>query len=105
MKYHGKKRYGRDYNSRSLADILSEIVEKPQLKKGYNQTKILKLWPEVMGSSVSRITKNLYIKNGVLYVYLNSSVIRNELLMHKNKIIESLNEKVGGRVINDIVIR
>jgi hypothetical protein len=40
-----------------------------------------------------------------LYVHLNSSVARNELLMLKEALKEKLNERAGKEVIKDIVLR
>jgi hypothetical protein len=40
-----------------------------------------------------------------LYVHLNSSVVRNELLMLREALREKLNKKAGSEVIKDIVLR
>jgi len=40
-----------------------------------------------------------------LYVHLNSSVVRNELLMLREALKEQLNKKAGSEVIKDIVLR
>ena len=60
---------------------------------------------DVLGPTISRITKSLNIRGGVLYVRLNSSVIRNDLLMHKDKIIDALNAEAGGQVVYDLVVQ
>jgi hypothetical protein len=62
-------------------------------------------WNEVLGNNVARATTKLFIKNRVLFVYLKSPVVRNELMMLKTGIIKSLNEKVGEKIIDDIVIK
>ena len=46
---------------------------------------------------------NLYIKNQTLYVQLSSSVLRQELMMGRELLVRSLNEKVGSQVIVNIV--
>jgi hypothetical protein len=48
---------------------------------------------------------NDYIKEMILYVHLNSSVVRNELLMLRETLREKLNQKAGSEVIKDIVLR
>jgi len=40
-----------------------------------------------------------------LHVHLNSSVVRNELLMLREVLREKLNSKAGSEVIRDIVLR
>jgi predicted nucleic acid-binding Zn ribbon protein len=92
-------------NSQPLKDILADILKKPELSRGINETRALDAWTKVLGPSVARITGNLYVRGGVLYAQLNSSVIRSELLMHKDRIIASINEEVGDKAIHDIVLR
>ncbi len=92
-------------NSQPLKDILADILKKPELNKGINETRALQAWPKVLGPAVARITGNIYIKKGVLYVQLNSSIIRSELLMHKDRIITSINDEVGSRVVFDLILR
>lgn len=92
-------------NSQPLKDILADILKKPELSKGINETRAIEAWAKVLGPSVSRITSNLYIRGGVLHAQLTSSIIRSELLMHKDQIISSINEDVGTKVIYDLVIR
>lgn len=92
-------------NSQPLKDILADILNKPELSRGINETRALDAWTKVLGSAVARITGNIYIRGGVLYVQLNSSVIRSELIMHKDRIIASINEEVGAKAIHDIILR
>ncbi|HKK62159.1 MAG TPA: DciA family protein, partial [Bacteroidales bacterium] len=60
---------------------------------------------ELLGNNISMATKSLYVRDGKLFVTLYSSVIRNELSMIKNDIIEKLNESAGKKVIEDIILR
>jgi hypothetical protein len=41
----------------------------------------------------------------VLYINLDSSVIRNELMMARSKIVEAINKEMGAEVIKDLVLR
>lgn len=95
----------RKQNTQSLADIISEIMGRPALSKGIYQSRIPAAWEEVMGKPVARVTRNVFFRNGVLFVSLNSSIIRGELLMHKSKIIENLNEHIGRAIITDLVLK
>lgn len=97
-----KDRYN---NSQPLKDILANILKKPEISKGINEIRALEAWSKVLGPSVSRITTKIYVRNGVMYVRLNSSIIRSELLMHKDNIIFSINEEIGTNAIFDLVIQ
>ncbi|MBN2167276.1 MAG: DUF721 domain-containing protein [Marinilabiliaceae bacterium] len=91
----------------SIKDILTEIIGKDsRLNNGLVHNRVLKNWHNIMGPTISRSTNEVYLaKNGVLFVRLNSSVVRNELLMLKDKIIRSLNQSVAADVVKDIVFK
>ena len=92
-------------SSLPIKDILSEIMRQPVYRKGINEALAIKAWEAVLGASITRITSNIYVNNRVLFVRLDSSVIRNELFLSKQKIIDSINEYVGANAIDDIVMR
>ena len=98
----GKDRFNK---SQPLKDILADILKRPQLSKGINETRALDAWSKVLGPAVARITTKIYIRNGVLFASLNSSIIRSELLMHKNQIIASINAEVGANAIHDMILQ
>jgi hypothetical protein len=54
---------------------------------------------------VAQYTRELFVKNEVLYVFLTSSVLRNELVMCRERMMKRLNEYAGSEVIKDIMIR
>lgn len=91
----------------SIRDILGEMVDSnKRMNSGLLHSRIAQNWHTVMGPTISRSTTNVFLgKKGVLFVQLNSSVVRNELLMLKEKIIRSLNQSVKEDVVKDIVFR
>jgi len=58
-----------------------------------------------MGRTISRATKNIYIKDRKLFVVISSSVIRNELYMLKQEIVKKLNQRVGEEIITDLILK
>ena len=66
---------------------------------------VINSWEEIVGKAISSRTTKIYIKDHILYVHLNSSVVRNELLMLREALREKLNQKAGSEVIKEIVLR
>jgi hypothetical protein len=58
-----------------------------------------------VGIAVAKKTDRLFIKNKVLFVYLNSSIVRSELLRIREGLIKALNDQAGIKLIEDIVLR
>jgi predicted nucleic acid-binding Zn ribbon protein len=89
----------------SLAEAIKDYVKEMNLDVKLSETGVINSWEEIVGKAISSRTSKIYIKDHVLYVHLNSSVVRNELLMLRQALREKLNEKAGSEVIRDIVFR
>ncbi|MDR0429680.1 MAG: DUF721 domain-containing protein [Tannerellaceae bacterium] len=93
-------------NAHTIGELLRDFFQdNPDLRKRILDIRIRRGWSEVLGSSIQQYTRNLYIKNEILYVSLTSSVLRSELMLSREKLVKSLNEYAGSTVIRDIVIR
>jgi len=88
----------------SIAQIVNELLGEYKIDDKLKEARIIAAWSEVLGP-LSKSTDELYLKNGVLFARLSSSVIRNELYMMRSMLVQRLNEKAGAKVITDIVFR
>ncbi len=93
----------RHTNEQPLKDVIGDLLKEYNLEDKLNRTKLTASWEKVMGLSVSHRTQEIFVGRKTLYIKLTSAPLREELLYHKDKIIQSLNEEVGAEVINDIV--
>jgi predicted nucleic acid-binding Zn ribbon protein len=89
----------------SLAEAIRDYVREMNLDVKLSEIGVINSWEEIVGKAISSRTSKIYIKDHVLFVHLNSSVVRNELLMLRQILKEKLNEKAGSEVIKDIVLR
>jgi predicted nucleic acid-binding Zn ribbon protein len=89
----------------SLAEAMQDYIREMNLEGKLNEIALINSWEETVGKVISAKTRKIYIKDQVLYIHLNSSVVRNELLMLRGTLLEKLNEKAGAEVIKDIVLR
>jgi predicted nucleic acid-binding Zn ribbon protein len=89
----------------SLAEALKDYITEMNLGTKLSEAGVINSWEETVGKAISSRTTKIYIKDHILYVHLNSSVVRNELLMLREAIRENLNKKAGSEVIKDIVLR
>ena len=89
-------------NTTKISEVIQDYLSSLNIDKKLKERQIIHSWEEVLGKNISDVTRNLYIKNGVLYISLNSSIVRHELLMLKTGLIKALNDKVGEEIIKDI---
>ncbi len=93
-------------NAQPISNILLEFFnENPELKTSVAEHRAVTAWRELLGEGVSHYTKNVYFKRNVLHVQLTSSVLRAELIMNKQNLIDKLNEHAEMEIVHDIVFR
>jgi predicted nucleic acid-binding Zn ribbon protein len=92
----------RNSNETPLSEVIDKLLRAYRLDGKMKELDILAAWPEMMGLAVSNRTKNITIKNKILYVTMDSSVMRDELLHGKQIIIHRINEKAGCELIKDV---
>jgi predicted nucleic acid-binding Zn ribbon protein len=92
--------------SQTIGELLKGFFEEnADLYEKMLEIRVQRGWGEILGPMIQQYTRNMYVKNHVLYVSLTSSVLRSELTLSREKLIKSLNEYAGSEVIRDIVIR
>ncbi len=90
-------------NTESLSDLLSKYLRQEGLETPLNQHRLISAWPEVMGTTITRYTGDMFIKNQTLYVKITSAPLKSDLMMERTKLVKRLNDAVGAYVIADIV--
>jgi hypothetical protein len=92
-------------NTQPIGNILDEFFEQnPALADKLAETRLMASWNVVLGTAVSRFTNSMYIKKRTLYVKLDSSVLKNELMLCREPLIKNLNDKAGRNVIDHIIL-
>ncbi len=97
-------------NARDIGTIIKEVLgernsQLNHIERGVAENRIIRGWYEVLGEGVAAYTSNVYFNRGVLIVYLKSSVLRAELMMNKQNLINKLNEYAEMKIIRDIHLR
>ncbi len=89
-------------NDITLKEALELMLKKYKLEKKVTEVEIMQAWVKSMGSFVAGNTTKVICMNDKATIYLKSSVMRNEFSMDKQKIIDTLNEELGSKLINEI---
>jgi predicted nucleic acid-binding Zn ribbon protein len=95
----------RKTNEQSLKEVIGELLKAYHIEDKYFEMQLVNTWEKVLGKTIARYTREVYVKNKVLYVRLESSVLRSEMSFAKEKIIQMLNDECGKKVIEDMVLR
>jgi predicted nucleic acid-binding Zn ribbon protein len=87
-----------------IGEVLREYIDSMSMGRKLKESRLEHYWEEILGKNAASHTRKIFIKKGVLYVYLNSSVLRNELLMMRETIISRINEKAGEELVKKIIL-
>lgn len=93
----------RKANDKSLKEAIEQMLNVYKIKRKFDETSIIAHWPELVGKPVANRTKELFISNKKLFLRVESSVIKNELMMMRTQIIDKINEEAKGILIEEII--
>ena len=86
-------------NKHSLGDALRSFIRKNRLQEGLDQVRAREAWAKVMGPGIMNYTRKVTLSGDTLVVYLDSSVVREELSLGSTQILGMLNEELGSDLI------
>lgn len=95
----------RKSNTQPIKDILREYISALGHYRKLKEVNIVSQWEKLMGKAIAKHTQSVYIRKKVLFVQLDSSIIRNELVMRRESIIRHLNEAAGEVIIEKVVLK
>jgi predicted nucleic acid-binding Zn ribbon protein len=95
----------RKSNTQPIENVIREYLREMNIDQKLKEVGIVSQWEKLMGKTVAVRTSHIYIRNHILYISVTSSVLKNELLMMRQAIIEKINEEAGERVVEQIVIK
>jgi predicted nucleic acid-binding Zn ribbon protein len=94
----------RKTNEQTIADVLKQLVVVMKLKNNLTKVKIESLWAEKMGKTIAGYTRELSVREKILYVTIESASLRSELHYGREKIKIILNEAIGEDYLKEVII-
>lgn len=89
----------------SLGDAMKKFLDGSRIKGGIQALQIEDVWEEIMGKTVARYTDKLQIIGDKLIISTNVAPLKNELIYQKEKIKQRVNEALGQKVVNEVIIQ
>lgn len=93
----------RKANDKSLKEAIEQMLNVYKIKKRFDETHVIAAWPEIVGKPVANRTKELFISNKKLFLRIESSVIRNELMAMRSQIIDKINGEANAIIVDEII--
>lgn len=88
-----------------MGELLDEFFKRPYIAAKVAEGKLPDTWRAVVGDRAAELTSELRLDRNILYVRIQSSVLRSELFYQREALQEELNRRSGVRLINAVIIR
>ncbi len=88
-------------NSMSIGEALVNYMRENGLEQSVLDVQIEEVWPRVMGETVKKLTRSIEVREGVLYVHVNSAALKTQLFENRFELLRKLNDAVGAPALRD----
>ena len=88
-----------------LGDAIRQFLNQSKIKGGIQAMQIEEVWEKIMGKTIARYTESLKVINRKLYITTHVAPLKQELVYQKEKIKLRVNEALGEKAIDDVVIQ
>jgi len=88
-----------------MADAIRKFLEQSRLRGDVQALQIEDAWEKIMGKTIARYTDKLQVINDTLFISTQVAPLKHELIFQKEKIIQRVNEALGQRIINKVVVQ
>ncbi|MET0394484.1 MAG: DUF721 domain-containing protein [Chitinophagaceae bacterium] len=89
----------------SISDAIRQFLDQSRIKGDIQAMQIEDAWEQIMGKTVARYTDKLQVFGDKLIITTHVAPLKNELLYQREKIKQRVNEALGKRVINEVVVQ
>lgn len=88
--------------AQSLDTVLAEWIRENNLEKPLLEHRVVEQWANILGPMIARYSRDIEVKDGLLRVRITNAALRQELFEQRFRLIQKLNDAVGGEAIKDI---
>jgi len=88
-----------------IGDAIQQFLKQSRIKSSIQVLQLEEVWEQVMGKTIARYTDNLKIIHNTLFITTHVAPFKQELQYQKEKIKLRVNEALGEKVIEEVVIQ
>ncbi|MBX2917487.1 MAG: DUF721 domain-containing protein [Cyclobacteriaceae bacterium] len=93
-----------DGNFQHIGQAIQKLLKSYHIKSKFDETNLIASWERLVGKVLAKHTKKLQIRNKVLFVQLDSPSLKNDLVLHKTRILEIFKTEFGPDLLTDIIV-
>lgn len=87
-----------------MGQAIRELLSSYRLTTKFDEANLISSWERIAGKPIAKRTKNIYIRNKVLFVELDSPSMKHDFSLHKGQVLELFKREFGAGIITDIIV-
>ncbi len=88
-----------------VGEMFDELFRSPNIAARIAEGYLPDTWREVVGDRVAEMTTQIRLQRGTLYVHVQSSVVRSELMLQREALRMALNNRSRVPIVERLVIK
>ena len=74
----------------SISDALVDYLRESGLEQSVLDMQIEQVWPRVMGETVTKLTRSIEMRDGMLIVHVNSAALKAQLFENRFELVKKM---------------
>lgn len=88
-----------------LSALMHELMRKLDAGSKLGEATIVSAWQDVSGPQIAKVTEKVWVEKKRLFVKIQSAPWRYELHLQRRDWVDRVNEKLGKRMIEEVIFR
>lgn len=87
-----------------ISQAIQELLKAQHLKPRFDEASVVASWERLVGKSIARRTRRVFVRDKVLFVEMLSPSLKQDLSYNKAQMLELFRKEFGADVVGDIVL-
>ncbi len=88
----------------AIGEVIEAFLRNSRWKQKMIGIRIESEWEQIVGKTIARYTRNVAIKNGILFVATDVAPLKQELQLNKEALLQRINDHFKEVVVHKLII-
>jgi hypothetical protein len=95
----------RKQNEETMGEVIKRMFGELNLEENYRKNQVKGLVKDLLGPGLHKYVTRIGMREGVLHITVEESVVRSELTFARENLRTHLNEAIGEEYVREIVVK
>lgn len=92
-------------DEKPIKQVINDLLDAYKLGGKLDELKIVNNWAEIVGLVIAKNTIKLQLKGNILWIFVESAPLKNELSFHRSIIVQKINAFFNREIVKEIIIK